>query len=70
MNLHFEPCLPAGWKGNKLHYRYRETVYCIAILQGSGQGITIDGAAHAGPSIPRVDDRRDHVVEVRLGSGG
>ena len=67
--LHFAPCLPAGWKGYKMHYRYRETVYHIAIVQGVEEGITIDGAAHEGPSIPLVDDGRDHVVEVRLGSG-
>ena len=31
--LHFAPCLPADWKEFKLHYRYRETVYHIAVLQ-------------------------------------
>jgi cyclic beta-1,2-glucan synthetase len=31
--LRFAPCLPADWKGFKLHYRYRETVYHIAVTQ-------------------------------------
>ncbi len=31
--LRFAPCLPADWKGFKMHYRYRETVYHIAVLQ-------------------------------------
>ena len=47
--LRFEPCLPAGWGSFKMHYRYRETVYHIEIVQGAGQaGITIDGEAHEG----------------------
>ena len=31
--LHFAPCLPADWKAFKVHYRYRGTVYHIAVLQ-------------------------------------
>ena len=66
--LHFDPCLPAGWGGFKMHYRYRETVYHINIVQGSGTAaLTIDGEARAGSAIPLVDDRRDHTVELRLG---
>ncbi len=69
--LHFDPCLPAGWGGFKMHYRFRETVYHIAIVQGSGAAaMTIDGEAHAGSAIPLVDDGRDHTVELRLGGGG
>ncbi len=67
--LHFEPCLPAGWGGFTMHYRYRETVYHVSIAQGSGSaGMTIDGEVREGSAIPMVDDGRDHVVEVRLGS--
>jgi cyclic beta-1,2-glucan synthetase len=65
--LHFEPCLPAGWAGFKVHYRYRETVYHIAILQGPGEAaMTIDGAPRPFGAIPLVDDRREHIVELRL----
>jgi cellobiose phosphorylase len=68
--LNFDPCLPAGWGGFKMHYRYRETVYHIAIVQGHGEaGITLDGEVREGAAIPLVDDRRDHTVEVRLGKG-
>ena len=66
--LHIEPCLPVGWEGFKMHYRYRETVYHISITQGPGDaGITVDGEVRADRAIPLVDDRRDHNVEVRLG---
>jgi cellobiose phosphorylase len=51
-----------------MHYRYRETVYHISIVQGPGDaGVTIDGEVRADRAIPLVDDRRDHTVEVRLG---
>ena len=71
--LHFDPCLPPGWPGFKVHYRFRETVYHIAIVQTSGAAgevaVTIDGEARAGGTIPMVDDGRDHTVELRLGGG-
>ncbi len=48
--LRFAPCLPPDWKGFKLHYRYRETVYHIAVTQTvvAGEGMT----APAGMSVP------------------
>ncbi|MCU1236291.1 MAG: glycosyltransferase 36 [Candidatus Solibacter sp.] len=65
--LHFAPVLPAGWTGFKMHYRFRETVYHITIVQQGGPSLTIDGKAHGGDSIPLVDDRREHTVELKLG---
>jgi cellobiose phosphorylase len=66
--LHFEPCLPAAWAGFKVHYRYRETVYHISVLQGPGEAaMTIDGAPRPFGAIPLVDDGREHIVELRLG---
>jgi cyclic beta-1,2-glucan synthetase len=71
--LHFAPCLPADWQGFKLHYRYRETVYHIAVLQtpaGDGETrVTVDGIAQPDQTLPLVDDRRVHAVEVRLSNG-
>jgi cyclic beta-1,2-glucan synthetase len=68
--LHFEPCLPSEWGSFKVHYRYRETVYHIEIVQGLGAAaMTIDGEVQVGGPIPLVDDGREHVVEVRLGGG-
>ena len=70
--LHFAPCLPADWTAFKLHYRYRETVYHIEVLQmqtnaaSDAVGVTIDGVAHPENFIPLLDDRKDHVVEVRI----
>jgi cellobiose phosphorylase len=66
--LHFAPCLPAGWSGFKMHYRYRETVYHIEIVQAPGEAaMTINGEPCTGATIPLVNDGREHIVELRLG---
>ncbi|MBF0201394.1 MAG: cyclic beta 1-2 glucan synthetase [Desulfamplus sp.] len=35
--LRLTPCIPKEWKGFKLHYRYRETLYHISVLQQPGE---------------------------------
>jgi len=68
--LRFAPCLPADWKAFKVHYRYRETVYHISVLQtrgGNGEtSVTVDGVERPDRAIPLVDDRQEHSVEVRI----
>jgi cyclic beta-1,2-glucan synthetase len=68
--LRFAPCLPADWKAFKVHYRYRETIYHIDVLQTSdGYGetnVTVDGVGQPDKAIPLVDDRQEHLVEVRI----
>jgi cellobiose phosphorylase len=68
--LSFAPCLPADWKTYQIHYRYRETVYHITILQthaAKGEiAVTVDGVEQDDDSIPLVDDRKEHRVEVRI----
>ncbi|MEN6425424.1 MAG: cyclic beta 1-2 glucan synthetase, partial [Phycisphaerales bacterium] len=67
--LRFAPCLPVkGWETFKVHYRYRETVYHITIVQpheGTGaMRVQVDGQDQPDQAIPLVDDRREHQVEV------
>ena len=68
--LRFAPCLPADWQEFKVHYRYRETVYHIAVLQTAaapaGMTVTVDGMERDDPAIPLVDDRQEHTAEVRI----
>jgi cellobiose phosphorylase len=72
--LHLAPLLPAHWGALKIHYRYRETVYHIAIEQTQvgdegKSGVTsvaVDGIEQDGQAIALVDDHREHHVEVRL----
>ncbi|MFI5342166.1 MAG: glycosyl hydrolase family 65 protein, partial [Candidatus Methylomirabilales bacterium] len=68
--LRFAPCLPVDWEGFTVHYRYRETVYHIAVLHaraGNGEmGVTVDGVEQRDKAIPLVDDRQEHSVEVSI----
>ena len=56
--LRFAPCLPADWRRvHRVHYRYRETVYHIAVLQpsaGTGEmGVTVDGVEQEDKTMRR-----------------
>jgi cellobiose phosphorylase len=66
--LHVAPCLPAEWDGFTLSYRYRETLYRIAVTQcvhaEGGTRITLDGVRQDALGIPLLDDHREHRVEV------
>jgi cellobiose phosphorylase len=68
--LRFSPCLPADWACFKMHYRFRETVYHIEVLQtpaGIGEmQVSVDGIEQQNNSIPLVDDHMEHWVEVRI----
>ena len=68
--LRFAPCLPADWEGFKLHYRYRETVYHISVVQTGAAdekaSVTVDGMAQPEAAITLVDDHLEHVAEVRI----
>jgi cellobiose phosphorylase len=68
--LFIEPCLPADWETYKVHYRYRETIYHITVLQiQSNDGdlsLSVDGVKTADKCISLVDDRQEHSIEVRI----
>jgi len=71
--LRVEPCLPADWEGFTVHYRYRETVYHIKVVQGhAGEekgSVTVDGTVQQEQSIPLADDHREHFVWI-VAAGG
>ena len=66
--LHIEPCLPADWDGFTVHYRYRETIYHIKVVQSdAGENekcIIVDGVVQRKQTIPLRDDHNEHFVEV------
>ena len=72
--LYFAPCLPADWPGFKMHYRYRETVYQIAVVQthaadGKQIGemiVMVDGVLRPDKAILLIDDRQEHSVEIKI----
>ena len=66
--LYVKPCLPADWEGFTVHYRYRESVYHIKVVQGrageGGESVTVDGVVQREQTIPLVDDHSEHFVVV------
>jgi len=72
--LHVAPCLPSDWKGFTLHYRYRETLYHITVLQVSGGNgetrVTVNGVEQHDKAIPLVNDHQEHSVEVKIQAAG
>jgi len=64
--LHVAPCLPADWKAFKVHYRYRETVYHIDVLQMAeekgGASVTVDG-------VERHDKVNFHLLTTARNTG-
>jgi cyclic beta-1,2-glucan synthetase len=72
--LRLTPRVPGDWGSFKIHYRYRETFYHITLTRATkklGAGVVATTAAPS-VTIPLVDDRRDHYVEVQFDgeSGG
>jgi len=69
--LRFTPRVPPDWKAFKLDYRYRETGYHLTCINVSGgwrvpPKILLDGLEQPGSALKLVDDRREHLVEVRF----
>ena len=68
--LRLTPRLPKDWQTYKIHYRYRQTVYHITISRlaadsGDINHLSLDGKELAAKTIPLVDDRREHSVELK-----
>ncbi|MDD4093891.1 MAG: cyclic beta 1-2 glucan synthetase, partial [Methanothrix sp.] len=66
--LQFRPCLPADWRSFVMHYRYRETFYHITVTRtGASGSVTVDGIIESDGTIHLIDDRKEHLVEVKIG---
>ena len=70
------PCIPSGWPGFTLAFRYRSARYDIAVENPSGvcRGVVVmelDGVAlDDRTGIPIVDDQKIHRLRVVLGDEG
>ncbi|MDK2957100.1 MAG: cyclic beta,2-glucan synthetase [Desulfovibrionales bacterium] len=66
--LYFSPCLPPDWKGFTVHYRYRETVFHIQVVQVSEEEgelcVSLDRIQQQDGCIPLTDDHKEHWAEV------
>jgi hypothetical protein len=73
--LKIRPCVPAHWRDFKIHYRYRQTVYHLTLIQIPYNGLETDAAAIQGngqpligETIELVDDHQEHHLEIRFNS--
>lgn len=68
--LRVNPCVPASWSSFQVHYRYRQTPYHIRVRQTAGADhaphLSLDGVVLSGATIPLLDDRREHRVDVEI----
>ena len=66
--LYIAPQFPSTWDSFAVHYRYRETVYHIAVQRAPQDqhvtSVTLDGVSQQGSFIHLVDDRAEHRAEV------
>jgi len=73
--LRLIPRLLKSWTSCKIHYRHRQTAYHITITQLAAEPaeaihLVLDGKALAGKTIPLVDDRQEHFVELKFARRG
>ncbi len=65
--LKIAPCVPAEWESYKIHYRYKNTVYHIVVIQNFNEKemmVTVDGEDQADKLITLADDGREHNVQI------
>jgi cellobiose phosphorylase len=70
--LRVEPCVPSGWSGYEVTYRYRSATYRIRLENADGTGhgvrsVTADSQTVEGGAVPLRDDGREQDVRVTLG---
>ena len=72
--LRIKPCLPVGWPGFTVHYRYFKTQYTIVVQQTHGTmdslSVTVDGQLQPTAAVNLIDDQVNHSVEVKVMSSG
>ncbi len=76
--LSFRPCVPADWgtngaTGYTIQYRYHSARYRLQFRVAGERThlvnrVTIDGQDQPDCQVPLVDDGREHLVEIELGS--
>jgi cellobiose phosphorylase len=69
--LRIEPLVPADWPAFDVHYRWRDTVHHIHVVNRGGDRtvtrVVADGVERPDLTIPLQADRREHWSEVTIG---
>jgi cyclic beta-1,2-glucan synthetase len=73
-SMHIDPCIPSGWPGFALVYRYRSARYEITVEnpKGVSRGVALaelDGKVFTGKQarFPLMDDGAAHRIKIILG---
>jgi len=67
--LKFAPCIPKEWESFKVHYRYKSTVYHVAVIQKDGEQamkVIVNGLEQEDRMITLTDDGGEHDAQVLL----
>ena len=67
--LKIVPCIPEEWESFKIHYKYKNTVYLIKVVQKNIVGetmIKLDAIEEKSGVISLTDDAMDHTIEVTI----
>jgi len=70
--LRIDPCIPRGWPGFEINYRYGKSHYRIQVENpyGVSRGVVeieVDGKQQTSAEIVLIDDGVEHHVRIRLG---
>ena len=71
--LHIDPTIPPDWDGFEIHYQFGESLYLIEVhnpehLAHHVLETMLDGQLLEGNSIPLVNDKKQHHVDVIMGN--
>ncbi len=71
--LTVKPCIPRGWPGFELTYRYRKSTYRIAVENPDGvetgvRSVSVNGNAVTGEAITLTDDGGSYEVRIVMGA--
>ena len=69
--LHIDPVIPPAWDGFEIRYQFGESVYLIQVhnpehVASHVRQMLLDGQPLNDLSIPLVDDKQEHRVEVTM----
>lgn len=70
--LMIDPCIPKVWDEYRMEYRYMDTKYSICVsnpneINKGVKSVKLDGILLENKTIPLVNDKKEHCVEVVLG---
>ncbi|MEP6684445.1 MAG: glycosyl hydrolase family 65 protein, partial [Parafilimonas sp.] len=67
--LKFTPCIPKEWHSFKVHYKYKNTMYHIEVVQENNLEemiVTVDGMMIEDKMISLKDDGAEHAAMVKF----